>query len=506
MNAVYNIYCKYYRDCVWVWQCRKLLIYSVSSGNTLYYGDNLTVMKSMPAECVDLIYLDPPFNSKRTYNLLYRNATGLPVPEQPDAFCDTWELDAEKLSMVTKMPTVLREYGMDDEIVRFWQTWMNALKNTQPKLLAYLIYMFYRLLEMRRLLAQTGSIYLHCDPTASHYIKILMDGVFGHDNFRNEIIWHYQTGGASKRWYSKKHDTIFFYSKSNNYYINLENIRVDRSEKSLQRAQYRKGARIGITDTTKLPSDVFIDINALNPMATERLGYPTQKPVALLDRLIKGGCPPDGIIFDPFCGCGTSIYSAIDNKKQWIGCDIAILSVKLIQEVLEKRYSLREKEDYIIDGIPVSEEQARELFNRDPFQFQHWAVELAGGFCNLKKTTDKGIDGAIYYETTNEKGQRDLKKVIVSVKGGRLRPTDIRDLHGTLGANIDAEMAAFVCLEQPTKAMKETAAAAGTFEYQGVTYDRLQIRTIAELLDNRPFDTPTKVRLIHKEKQYGLAI
>ena len=481
-------------------------MYSMSSGNTLYYGDNLTVMKSMSARSVDLIYLDPPFNSKRTYNLLYKNATGMAVPEQANAFCDTWELDAEKIDMVHNMPTVLREYGMNDEIVKFWQTWMNALKNTRPKLLAYLIYMFYRLLEMRRILKETGSVYLHCDPTASHYIKILMDGVFGHDNFQNEVIWYYKNASRGRKRFAKAHDVILWYGKNSFPTFNANDILVP-FESNMTKWRYSKGGQSSKQmPKGKVPDDV-ISLPALNANdKKERLGYPTQKPIALLNTIINASCPKDGVVFDPFCGCGTSIYSAIENKRQWIGCDIAILSIKLIQEVLEKKHGLKEKEHYKIDGIPVSEEQARELFSADPFQFQHWAVELAGGFCNLKKTADRGIDGTIYYEITDARGKRDLKKVVVSVKGGHLRPTDIRDLHGVLASDMDVEIAAFICLETPTKPQREAAAAAGTFEYQGVTYNRIQIRTIAELLDNRPFDTPTKVRLIHKEKQYGLAL
>ena len=539
-------------------------MYSIQSGNVLYYGDNLTIMKSMPSNSIDLIYLDPPFKSEGTYNLLYKNATGLPVPEQAEAFCDTWELDAEKLDMVYKMPSVLREYGMDDDIVQFWQTWMTSLKSTQPKLLAYLIYMFYRLLEMRRALKDTGSIYLHCDPTASHYIKVLMDGVFGHDYFHNEIIWKSapNKNDPKKRRFANRINNILFYSKTENYYYNpvYSELDADYIKKTYthedkrgmymtsplycntsaggygkqkvfefnglsKRWMYAKSTLqtflendlIHVTGTGGMRKKTYLQDSKGKPVSNlwndidfvqgrEDLGYPTQKPVELLDRIIKASCPPNGVVFDPFCGCGTSIYASIDNQRKWVGCDIAILAIKLIQETVEQRYGLRDTEHYNIDGIPISEEQARELFAKDPFQFQHWAVELAGGFCNLKKTGDRGVDGVIYYEIINDRGARELQKVIVSVKGGHLRPTDIRDLHGTLASNIDAEMGAFICLEKPTKQQREAAAAAGTFEYQGTTYNRIQIRTIAELLDNRPFDTPTKVRLIHKEKQYGLRL
>ena len=500
-------------------------MYSISSGNTLYYGDNLTIMQSMPTESVDLMYLDPPFNSNRTYNLLYKQATGGIVPEQSIAYHDTWEMDAEKEQMVRDMPMVLKEYGIDPYIVDFWRTWMGTLRHVRPKLLAYLIYMFYRLLVMRRILKKSGSIYLHCDPTASHYIKILMDGVFGHDNYRNEIVWHYASpGGRAKRWFAKKHDVILFYTKTDKYYFDTTQdiLRVPISDTALAMhyknvengRRYRERIVTGkvyryYADEGKVVDTLWNDIGespSNSPLIADNLGYPTQKPVKLLQRIIEASCPKDGVVFDPFCGCGTSVYASHINKRQWIGCDIALLAVKLIQETIYKRYSLQDNKGYTLNGIPVSEEQARELWAKDPLQFQDWATQLAGGFPNQRHTGDKGTDGWIFFEIVDNRGKRDLKKVVVSVKGGHLRPTDIRDLHGVLASDIDAEMAAFICLEKPTKQQREAAASAGTFEYQGVTYDRLQIRTIAELLDERPFDTPTKVRLIHKEKQYGLAI
>ena len=167
--------------------------------NKLYYGDNLDIMQQMPLGCVDLIYLDPPFSSNKNYNLLYRNLTGRPVKEQADAFCDTWEMDAEKEALARKMPVLMREQGVEDYYVEFWRLWINALRHTQPKLLAYLIYMVQRLMWMKGILRPTGSIYLHCDPTASHYIKIMMDAIFGHENFRGEIIWKRTSAHSSAK-------------------------------------------------------------------------------------------------------------------------------------------------------------------------------------------------------------------------------------------------------------------------------------------------------------------
>jgi DNA modification methylase len=182
--------------------------------NKLYYGDNLTIMQRMPSACVDLIYLDPPFNSKKNYNLMYKNMTGKPVPEQIEAFCDTWDMDAEKEQIANTMPALMQEHGIESYYIEFWRLWMNALRNTQPHLLAYLIYMVQRLLFMKVILKPTGSLYLHCDPTASHYIKIMLDGIFGHKNFQNEIIWQRNTSHNSAKRYGRIHDTLLFYTKS----------------------------------------------------------------------------------------------------------------------------------------------------------------------------------------------------------------------------------------------------------------------------------------------------
>ena len=524
--------------------------------NKLYYGDNLTIMQRMSKYSVDLIYLDPPFNSKTNYNLLYKNLTGRPVPEQADAFCDTWEMDAEKEAIAKSMPVLMREHGIDDYYVDFWRIWMSALRNTQPHLLAYLIYMVQRLLYMRGLLRPTGSIYLHCDPTASHYIKVMMDGIFGHNNFQNEIIWKRTWGHGDSRTWSRVSDYILFYTKGPNFtwnvpyekhtdsYVASHYGKTDENGRAFQltsilspserrnmmyewkgfpspplgwRFSREKMAELdtagliyypthkdGSFDTSKRPrykryldeqkgtvtTTIWSDIPPINSRSNERLGYPTQKPTALLDRIIKASSNPGDVVFDPFCGCGTTIYSAAKNDRKWIGCDIAILSIKLIRELLAERYRLNENTHFEVDGIPVSVEQALELFRRDPFQFQHWAVERVGGFPMQKKVADRGIDGRIYFETRDG-----LRAMMMSVKGGKIRPTDVRDLRGVLEREDDADMAGFISMEEPTKAMREEASRAGMYEYGGMSYPRIQLLTVREILeDRREFLTPSKVR------------
>lgn len=538
-------------------------------------------MQGLPAASVDLIYLDPPFKSDRNYNLLYRNLTGRPVPEQVEAFCDTWELDAEKEHIARTMPVLMREAGIPNEYVQFWRMWMDALRNTQPKLMAYLVYMVQRLLHMRPLLRPTGSIYLHCDPEASHYIKVMMDAIFGHENFRNEIIWR-RTGAHSraKRW-GPIHDVLLFYTKSDNYvwnralqpqsgeyvkkYYRDQDIHGKYQLVSLDGPGDRTGNSgmpwRGVDPTERgrhwevppdraLPSwvkkppdyagltvqerldvldeqglvhwpekgavprykrylsitpgkpvqDIISDIRPVGK-AKERLGYPTQKPLALLERIIRASSNPGDVVFDPFCGCGTTVYAAHETGRGWIGCDIAMLAVNLIQRTLRHRYRLS-GETYTVSGIPVSVEQAQLLQKRDPHNFQTWVIEKIGGFPTKKKGADRGIDGRIYFETAG-----DLVSMVLSVKGGMIRPTDIRDLRGVLEREDDAIMAGFLSLRPPTPAMQREAAAAGLFELAGVGYPRIQILTVTDILEEkRGFKTPTKITEKHVTGQLPLAV
>lgn len=541
--------------------------------NKLWYGDNLTIMQGMNKHSVDMIYLDPPFNSKQNYNLLYKTMTGKPVPEQVEAFCDTWEMDAQKEAIARSMPVLMREHGVDDYYVDFWRLWMQALRKTQPHLLAYLIFMVQRMLHMKSILRPTGSIYLHCDPTASHYIKVMMDGIFGHENFRNEIIWKRTSAHSGARRFGPVHDVILFYTASNKYTWNAQTRPYDDSyikshfgSKSADGAQFYTGDLTGpgtrqgasgkpwrgfdptdrgrhwqpasylygkyltvagedlaqypllerldkldevglihwpkksgglprykqyLADKDGVPlQDVWTDIDAINSQAKDRLGYPTQKPVPLLDRLILSSTNPGDVVFDPFCGCGTTVYSALKNERTWIGCDIAILSIKLIREVLTERFRQVEGTHYEVDGIPTSVDGAQLLFNKDPSTFQNWFVERVGGFPMQRKSADRGIDGRIYFETKDG-----LKEMMIQVKGGKhVRPTDIRDLRGVLEREANAEMTGFLSIAPPTKAMREEAAEAGTYVYGGVHYPRMQFLTTADVLvDKREFYMPTKI-------------
>ena len=293
--------------------------------NKLYICDNLKVLNGLNSESVDLVYLDPPFNSKRLYNA--------PIGSRAEGsqFKDTWkwsDVNEYQLDIIANDFPELADYI---EII-------DRVSDMSMK--AYITYMAQRVIQLHRILKPTGSIYYHCDPTAGHFVKLMLDCVFGKENFRNEIVWHYQTGGASKKWFSKKHDNIYFYAKSNQTNVDFTQIKDKRTEKAMLRAQNPNGARISIENDTKIPMDVW-QVQALNPMSKERTGYPTQKPLALLERIIKASCPEGGIVLDPFCGCATTCVASQRLKRKWIGIDIEDKAVDLLIERLEQDGNLK---------------------------------------------------------------------------------------------------------------------------------------------------------------------
>ncbi len=463
--------------------------------NTLYYGDCLTIMQQMAEESIDLIYLDPPFNSKRNYHTIYKDHTGNPLPEQVEAFCDQWLLDSARKESIEKLQQTMIEsrIGIDHHNAELVHTLVDKLQDTQPGLAAYLSYMTERLIWMKKLLKPTGSIYLHCDPTASHYIKIVMDAIFGHKHFRNEIIWHYQTGGASKRWFARKHDTVLFYVRTENYVFNANDVKVPRSEKSLKRAQNPKGARISANDKTKLATDVWTDIPAINPMAKERLGYPTQKPWKLVERIIKASSNEGDLVFDPFCGCATTIEAAHRLGRRWIGIDVAIHAIKRVAKVrLEQRLGLSEKQGHFrIQGIPTNYEGARDLWRRDPYHFQQWCVEEVNGFVTSRRTADGGIDGRIYFEMNDVKK---LQNMILEVKGGASVPVaHLRALIGALDIS-GAKMAGLIVMEdlgeRKRRNFQSEMDRVGAIEINGQPYPKVQLLTVSEILNGARFKTP----------------
>lgn len=502
--------------------------------NQLYYGDNLQVLREhIAAESVDLIYLDPPFNSKRDYNLLFKSPKGVTSEAQIEAFEDTWHWNEQ----------AEREF---DELLHQPNTsvadMMRALRSFlgENDMMAYLTMMANRLLELHRVLKPTGSLYLHCDPTASHYLKIVLDGVFGKENFRNEIIWKRTTShNDAKNQFPDVTDTIFYYAKTEDapfrrqfigyseHYLTTKYRHVDAEGRRYRLSDMRSPApRPNLTYTYKghephpngwaislekmkaldergrlefpkkqggriqlrnylderegMPlTMLWDDISPINSMAQERLGYPTQKPLALLERILLTSSNEGDVVLDPFCGCGTAVDAAQKLKRKWIGIDITHLAISLIEKRLKDRYKGRAK--FEVHGTPKDLEAARDLALRDKYQFQWWAVSLveAQPFQGKKKGADTGIDGVKFFRDLDRK---EARKIVVSVKGGGIKPDDVRALNHVRERE-KAEIALFISLEQPTVGMAKDALSAGFYESpNGKKYPRVQLLTIEGLL------------------------
>ncbi len=492
--------------------------------NRLYFGDCLDIMQEMPAASVDLIYLDPPFNSNRDYNMIYQDETGRPLPDQVRGFSDLWALDNERERAIKDLPVKMCEAGVDAAAAEFLKTWMDSLRTLQPQLLAYLSYMAERLLPMRTLLKPTGSIYLHCDPTASHYLKLVMDGIFGIKNFQNEIVWCYREAINSRKRWNRKHDTLLFYSNSKKWTFNADDVLDPHAKSTIRKYKYRdeRGPyRLmgrGITDSpVKSKRDVaekwekerpdlvyrhylregtyavdYWMIDIINQNAKERLGYATQKPLALLERIIKASSNPNDVVFDPFCGCATTLEAAHHLKRRWIGIDITIHAIKRVAKVrLEERLGLREDHDFTVTGLPRTLEGARDLWERDTYQFQRWVVEQVDGFVTTRQTADGGIDGRLYFDM----GGDSLQSMVLEVKGGtQVGIGAVRDLRGALERD-DALMAGLVVMDDPgprkTANFQREMAAAGDLNHRGVRYARMQLLTVADILLGKRFNTPS---------------
>ena len=489
--------------------------------NILYYGDNLKVLREhIKDNSVDLIYLDPPFNSKADYNILFKEPTGKPSEAQITAFEDTWHWTEETERTFQEIVEIAPANVV--EMIRAFRQFVG-----NNDVMAYLTMMCIRLLELKRVLKDTGSIYLHCDPSASHYLKIVMDTIFGKKNFRNEIVWCYKSRPVSKRYFCKKHDIIFFYSKTNEYYFDwkanlqpLSPLTIKKYKYEDEIGMYRlvgrgiKGSPIKsakdvdpkweiehpelvVRDYLKegYPLEDYWFINIINQSAKERLGYPTQKPEALLERIIKASADKDSIILDPFCGCGTTVAVAQRFKRNWIGIDITHLAINLIKLRLKGMYRLEPKKDYKIVGEPEDLAGAMELALQNRYQFQWWVLSLIDikPYGDKKKGADTGIDGVSHFMV----GKDEYKKVIAQVKSGNVSVKDIRDFSHVLDRE-NAEIGIFVTLEQPTKPMITEAVSKGFYkspDYKNKEFPKIQILTIEEILNGAapgiPFLSPS---------------
>ena len=462
--------------------------------NFLYYGDNLDILRRyIKDESVDLIYLDPPFKSNQNYNVLFAEHNGTRSSAQIKAFEDTWEWNQAAAEAYLNVV----EYG-PPKVSQALQSFRNFLADSD--MTAYLCMMAPRLVELRRVLKDMGSIYLHCDPTASHYLKMLMDAVFGEVNFRNEIIWRYRRWPAKQKNFQRMHDVILRYSKSSE--VIWHQLYDPLSEETLKRIKGGKRIvtfldehgkkRIRPTDEVSkgVPMCDVWEIRQIVGPTAERLGYPTQKPEKLLERIIQAGSNEGDVICDPFCGCGTTIAVAHRLNRRWIGIDITHLATGLIKHRLQDAFGEKVKGSYEVIGEPTDLASAEELAADDPFQFQCWALGLVGArSAEPKKGADRGIDGRLYFHDEGPSGP--TKQIIFSVKGGKVAASQVRDLRGVIERE-NAALGVFITMKAPTKAMHRETASAGFYQspWRQKPYPRLQIISVAQLLQGKGIEYP----------------
>jgi DNA modification methylase len=546
------------------------------TANTLFYGDNLDILRQYVAdESIDLVYLDPPFNANRKFNVLFKDERGQSSEAQLQAFEDTWRWDDQAARTYQHLVTESSIGELVGAII--------TLTKRGP-MGAYLVMMAARLLELHRVLKPTGTLWLHCDPTASHYLKILLDRIFDPRRFLNEVTWkrssaHSDTKQGMRRC-GRIRDVLLAYAKSDDYTWNTQYMPYDaeyleeeyrhvapdgrryketdvtaakpggdtsyawRVKRPIGRNidwaadlddeylrpsaewEYRavppyngrywaysrdnmvEFARTGhlIHRETGMPrlvqyadempgvplQDLWDDIPPIGAQAAERLGYPTQKPIALLERIINASSNPGDLVLDPFCGCGTTIAAAQKLGRRWLGIDITHLAIALQKYRLEAMFP---GVAFQVRGEPEDLGAARQLAHDDRYQFQWWALSLVrarplggDGGREGKKGSDKGIDGVI---TFIDDGSQKPKRVLVQVKSGKVSSRDVRDLRGTVEREGGA-IGVFITLEEPTRDMQQEAVSAGFYRSPGwgQDYPRIQVRTIAELLHGATIAMP----------------
>ncbi len=510
-------------------------------GNRLYYGDNLDVLRAhVGDESVDLIYLDPPFNSNASYNILFKSPTGAGADASIKAFDDTWSWGPAASAALMD----ITESG-NHALHVLMQAMRTAIGDNA--MMAYLAMMAVRMVELHRVLKPSGSLYLHCDPTASHYLKLVLDAVFGAENFRTEVVWKrtFAHGNVGKA-YGDVTDSILFYSKTANYVWNqpfrqvageriaakypkadpdgrrwqsvtLRNpglrpnlhypftasngvtyqphpngwsCNIERMRKYDREGRLHFPVRVNGALRLKMYADespgerlqsLWDDIPPISSQAQERLGYPTQKPRALLERIISASSNPGDVVLDPFCGCGTAVDAAQKLRRRWIGIDVTHLAIGLIEKRLREGYGDTVRFETI--GVPKDLASARRLAADDPHQFQAWITLRLGGWPWMggRKGGDKGVDGYFYY--VGKGGQTETG--VISVKAGNnVNPAMVRDLWGVMQRD-GHKLGLFISAALPTHGMAREADCHGLVETEFGRFPALQIFTLAELFGNR---------------------
>ena len=528
--------------------------------NVLFYGDNLQVLRErISSDSVDLVYLDPPFNSNRSYNVLFKTRSGDEAQAQLEAFDDTWTWSQQSEALYEE----LVRGGAPARVADAIEAMRRLLGDND--VLAYLVMMTSRLVELHRVLKPTGSLYLHCDPTASHYLKLLLDAIFGPERFGSEVIWKRTTAHSDTRQGRKLHghvhDVLLFYVKGDDWtwnpiYAPYDQSYIDSHYRFVEEGtgrRYRKGdltaakpggdtsyewkgvrpykgrfwafsrekmeafdqegrliyTRSGMPELKRYldempgvpPQDVWTDIDAINARAAERLGYPTQKPMALLERVIATSSNEGDVVLDPFCGCGTTIDAAQKLGRAWVGIDVTYLAIDLIQKRLRNTYGDEILQRYRVDGIPFDLDSAQALFEANPFDFERWAVSLVSGQPNEKQVGDRGVDGVIRFPLDN----KSMGRALVSVKGGRqLNPSMVRDLIGTVDGQ-RAEMGLLITMGSITRGMIEALNRSGSYIWpvNQRRYPKVQAVTVEGLLAGHKPDLPTAILPYVKARAYA---
>lgn len=439
--------------------------YGSVRSSQLHYGDNLPVLRErIPDESIDLVYLDPPFNSKKSYNAFLRTPEGEIPTESTLAFHDFWVWDHRSQRAYEDL---VKAGGRPARAIEAMRQLLG-----ESDLLAYLVMMAPRLVELRRTLKPTGSIYLHCDQTASHYLKVLLDSVFGADNFLNNVVWLYGLGGSSKRYWPRKHDDILWYSKSPGRQF-FEATTVPAKSNRMKGQQKKR------------PD--YWDFPAINNQAKERLGFPTQKPVALLDNIVRSSCPEGGIVLDPFCGCGTTVEAAERLERTWVGIDLSYLAVDLIEKRLENQFGSAIASRYTLFGRPESMRDARELYEQQRLGFEQWAVSLVSG--EPRRQASSPFSGTIRFPMPE--GEED------AVAGVQVPVADA-GATGSVVGQLDSDLrrsgsaAGLIVPLERNERLERDAAQAGSWRWpvNGREYPRIQTVSVADLLAGRRPDLP----------------
>ncbi|ULP45902.1 DNA methyltransferase [Mycolicibacter virginiensis] len=566
--------------------------------NQLYFGDNLHVLRKYVAdESVDLVYLDPPFNSNRNYSVIFNKHGEVDAAAQIEAFEDTWHWTPDTETEFNAFVTTAA--GSVADVLTAFRTMLG-----ENDAMAYLVNMAPRLVELHRVLKPTGSLYLHCDPTMSHYLKVLLDGIFDVRSFKNEIIWRRTGAHSPGRKFGPIHDVILFYTKAQGtagFYFNpqktpytVEHVKSRYTQQPDGQWKFTSGGNIltgsgiregesgmpwrGVDPTSKnrhwaipgyvdeqlsddeqqlgvldkleaayqkglieiIPGrawpepvrylddeggspmgDIWAyqpgtsgvlagtadsidsDVAYLGPTSPERLGYPTQKPMGLLERILKSSCPEEGVVLDPFCGCGTTIDAAQKLGRRWIGIDITYISVDLIIKRLQHTYGNDITQTFVTAGIPQDYAAAHAMFTKDAFEFERWAVSLVAAQPNQKQVGDKGVDGVGRFIL----GRGEVGKVLVSVKGGKtINPGMVRDLAGTVKAQ-GAQLGIFITLAPPTKGVTDAINHGGVWKHpaNGEVFPVLQHVTIKDLMQGRRPKLPTMYKPYIEAKRQKVA-